>query len=180
MNIFLCGVLLSAATAAAQTPSGVTTEWDVRTLAANLQTQAKHLEPVMAGIKPEGWVAQGAPAAYVKQWTSAQAELKYFLAAADSFSKQPERMTLALDTYFRMQALETLLGSLEEGIRKYQNPAIASLVQGVLNENSDNRDKLRQYVSDLAVEKEHEFQVADREAQRCRGVLSRQPPVKKP
>jgi hypothetical protein len=181
MRSFLLGLLLAALPALSQTAgtpaatSGVSSEWDARKLAVNLQAQAKHLATVVVQIKPETWVAQGAPSAYVGQWNSAQAELKYFSASVESFSKQPERLTLALDSYFRMQAFETLLGSLVEGIRKYQNPAIADLVQGVLNENSNNRDKLRQYVVDLAAENEHEFQVADREAQRCRGMLNRSP-----
>jgi hypothetical protein len=89
--------------------------------------------------------------------------------------KQPERLTLALETYFRMQAVDTMLGSLIEGIRKYQNPSLAELVQGVVDENSANRDKLRQYIQDLAAQKEQEFAVADKEAQRCRATLMRQP-----
>ena len=42
-------------------------------------------------------------------------------------------------------------------------------------ENSTNRDRLRQYLQDLATQKEEEFQVADREAQRCRAALLKQP-----
>ena len=74
-----------------------------------------------------------------------------------------------------MQAMESTFGSVIEGIRKYQNPAIADLLQGVINENSANRDKFRQFVTDLATQKEQEFQVVDKEAQRCRGVLMKQP-----
>ncbi len=40
----------------------------------------------------------------------------------------------ALDAYFRMQAMESTLGSVFEGVRKYQNPALADLLQGVVNE----------------------------------------------
>jgi hypothetical protein len=114
----------------------------------------------------------------VAQWKSAQSELGYFLSSISSLSKDSERLPLALDTYFRMQAMESTLGSLVEGVRKYQNPALAELAQTFVAENSTNRDRLRQYISDLAAQKEQEFKVVDREAQRCRGMLLNQSPTK--
>ena len=71
------------------------------------------------------------------------------------------------------------LNSLVDGVRHYQNPAIGDLLMGVLAENSSNRDKLRQYITDLANTKEQEFKIVDQEAQRCRGVLTHQTPVTK-
>ena|SRR5581483_3101473 len=153
-------------------PQGVPEDWDVRTMLRNLQTQAQHLKPVLDQVHPENWVSQGAPKEYITQWQNTQAELRYLQQNADAFLKQPERLPLALDTYFRMQSLDTMLGSLIQGIRRYQNPAVGDLVQGILNENTGNRDRLREYIRQLATEKEQEFQIADREAQRCRGVLN--------
>jgi uncharacterized membrane protein len=77
-----------------------------------------------------------------------------------------------------MQAMDTALGSLVEGVRTYQNPALASIMQSVIAENSTNRDRLRQYLQDLASQKEQEFEVADREAQRCRAAMLQQPAPK--
>jgi hypothetical protein len=173
-------LLLSSLPAMPQTAAqaGVSSEWDVRKLLGSLNLQAEHLKPVIDQVKPEAWVSQGAPDAYIAQWKSAQAELRYLLDSSTSLSRDPERLSLALDTYFRMQAMESTLGSLVEGIRKYQNPALAELAQTFVAENSTNRDRLRQYISDLAVQKEQEFQVADREAQRCRGMLLNQTPAK--
>jgi hypothetical protein len=168
-----------AASAAAQSP-GVPEEWDVRTLVHNLDIQAQHLKPVLDQVKPETWVAKGAPEAYVTQWKSSEAELRYLLQSSQAFAKQPDRLPLALETYFRMQAMDSMLGSLIDGIRKYQNPATGDLVQGVMNENSGNRERLRQYIVDLAAQKEQEFQIADKEAQRCRGTLLNQSPGTRP
>lgn len=158
----------------AKPQQGVPEEWDVRTMVQKLKTQAQHLSPVLDQIKPEAWISQGAPQAYVTQWKSSQAELRYLLQSTDAFSRQPERLPLALDTYFRMQSVDTMLGSLIEGVRKYQNPAVADLVQSIMNENGGNRDRLREYIRELATEKEQEFQVADKEAQRCRSTLMRE------
>src|SRR5579871_4103790 len=111
--------------ARAQNPaSGVSSEWDVRKLLDSLSTQADHLKPVVDQVHPEQWVSKGAPDAYVAQFKSAQAEIQYLLTSSNALSREPERLTLALDTYFRMQAMENTLASLSEGIRKYQNPAL--------------------------------------------------------
>ena len=39
---------------------------------------------------------------------------------------------------------------------------------------ANNRDKLRQYILDLSTTKEQEIQVMNEEAQRCRGMISKQ------
>ncbi|HEX6896425.1 MAG TPA: hypothetical protein VF146_14200 [Bryobacteraceae bacterium] len=180
---FAFSILLACASvgAFAQTgaaPAGVAAEWDVRKLLDSLDRQAQHLKPVMDQVKPETWVEKGASDTYVAQWKSAEAQLKYLLSSSQALSRDPEKLTLALDTYLRMQSMETTLGSLIEGIRKYQNPALADLAQSVVAENSTNRDQLSQYLRELAAQKEQEFQVADREAQRCRGMLITQPAPK--
>jgi hypothetical protein len=172
------GPLLFVLPALAQSTAsaGVSSEWDVRKLLDNLSVQAEHLKPIIDQVHPEAW--QGAPDAYIAQWKSARAELGYFLSSSGALAKDPERLTLALDTYFRMQAMESTLGSLVEGVRKYQNPALAEIAQTFVSENSVNRDRLRQYISDLAGQKEQEFQLVDREAQRCRAMQLNPAPAK--
>lgn len=139
-----------------------------------LTLQMQHFKAVIERVKPDAWVSNGAPQTYVTQAKTAQTEMGYLLSSIDALSKQPERLPLALDAYFRMQAMESTFGSVVEGVRKYQNPAIADLLQGAINENGANRDRLRQYLQELAVQKEQEFRVADQEAQRCRGEMLRQ------
>ena len=160
------------------TPSGVDSEWDIRKLLDALSQQAAHLKPIIDQVQPADWQSKGASETYVAQWNAAQAQLKYLIASADAFGRQPERLPLGLDAYFRMQAMESTLGSLIEGVRNYQNQALASVMQSVITENSTNRNRLRQYLTDLATQKEQEFQVADREAQRCRAALLQRPAPK--
>lgn len=174
----LCVILL-AGFAQAQNP-GVTADWDVSPTMDALATQAKRLKPILDQLTPQEWVKKGASDTYVQQWKHAEDELGYLVSSAAATAKEPERLTLALDTYFRLQSLEARLNSLADGVRNYQNPAVGDLLLGVLAENSANRDKLRQYITDLAATKEQEFQIVDKEAQRCRGQLTRQPaPAKK-
>jgi hypothetical protein len=163
---------LLQSTAAAQ---GVSAPWDISQVATALATQAERLKPILDQLTPEQWQAKGAPAAYVSQWRAVQSEVGYLMGAATAFSKQPERLPLALETYFRMQAVETQIDSLVDGVRRYQNPAVGDLIVSVVGANSENRDQLRQYITDLAQTKEQEFRVVDQEAQRCRTNLMRQP-----
>ena len=173
----LCLLALAAGSLPAQTPSaGVASQWDIRQMLASLQARAKQLAPVLEQLKPAEWVRHGAPPEYEGQWTTAKNELSYLLGSAQTLAKNPEKLPAALDTFFRMQAFDSTLGSVIEGTRKYQNPAIADLMQAIANENDQNRDHLKQYVMDLAADQEHELQVMDSEAQRCRVSVSNQRP----
>lgn len=177
MKYFIALACLASAVPAQNT--GVQAGWDVSQMLDSLSAQAKRLKPILDQLTPQEWIAKGAPDTYVAQWKGAENELGYLVDSAKALAQSPERLTLALDTYFRMQSLEQRLGSLVEGVRNYQNPAVGDLMFGVLAENSANRDKLRQYITDLAATKEQEFKIVDQEAQRCRTNLSRQPAPKK-
>lgn len=173
---YILPLLLLAAFAPAQSSSqGVAADWDIAPTIDALSKQAERLKPILDQLTPQDWVSKGAPQTYVTQWKGAEDELKYLVDSAGAFKKQPERLTLALDTYFRLQALTQRLDSLVDGVRNYQNPAVGDLLVGVLADNSSNRDKLRQYITDLAATKEQEFEIADKEAQRCRATLNRLP-----
>lgn len=157
---------------------GVSAPWDISQTVTALAAQAERLTPVLEQLTPEQWQAKGAPAAYVTQWRAAQDEVGYVVNAANALGKQPEKLSLAFETYFRMQAVETEINSLVEGVRRYQNPAVGDLMISVMAANSSNRDQLRQYITDLAETREQEFQIVDKEAQRCRGNLVRQAPAR--
>ena len=161
-----------AAAPAAQQPSTAPI-WDTSKVVAAFSNQAARLKPILDQLTPREWVSKGAPQAYVAQWESIRKELEYVTQSAQSFENDPERLTLALDTYFRWQRLASDLSSLVEGVRHYQNPAVGDLMVAVLGENSTNRDLLQQHITDLAAQKEQEFAVVDEEAQRCRGIVTR-------
>jgi hypothetical protein len=171
--IVFCFLLSGAASS--QNAAGVLSQWEIRRLLQNLEEQARHLTPIVEQIQPAGWASRGAPQAYIDQWVHTKADLQYLLDDSAALQRKPERLTLALDTYFRMVALENVLGSVLEGVRKYQGDDLARRVQDVINENGGNRDTLRQYVQDLSLQKEQEFAVADEEAQRCRSALTKDP-----
>src|SRR4030081_3663082 len=160
--------------------AGVPTDWDVQKLVTSIAEQSGRIQPLVEQIRPKDWVAKGASDTYAQQWDSAHAQAKTVKLSADNLVREPERLTAALDTYFRLQNLEIVLSSLIDGVRKYQSPALADLVRSVLGENNASRQQLRQYLVDLAAVKEQEFKVMDEEAQRCRESISKLPSTAQP
>jgi uncharacterized membrane protein YccC len=155
--------------------AGVPTDWDVQKLVKAVAEQSGRIQPLVEQIRPKEWISKGASDTYVQQWDSAHAQAQAVKLSADNLVREPERLSAALDTYFRLQNLEVVLTSLIDGVRKYQNPALADLLRSVLSENSASRQQLRQYIVDLAAIKEQESKVMDEEAQRCRESISKLP-----
>jgi len=165
----------------AQSPQQI----EMRQVLEDLSGQAKRLIPILEQIDPNVWItAKGAPDTYVRQWRSSQDQLKALIQDAGNLAKDPERLPVALQTFFRVQALQVMLQSLVDGIRRYQNPALAELLAGVAAEGSTDRERFQQYIMSLATERDQMFGIMDHEAQRCRSILSNQgvparPPVRK-
>lgn len=158
---------------------GVSAPWDMSQTASRLAEQAARLTPVLDRLNLPDWEAKGAPAAYTAQAKSTQAEAGYLVDAARKFENQPEKLSLAISTYFRMQSVETMIQSLAEGVRRYQDARLGDELVSTLSANFENRDQLRQYIADLAETREQEFKVIDSEAQRCRGDLLRLAPAQR-
>jgi|GEM_PF-293376 len=160
--------------------AGLAPEWEVRKQVDALAAALERVKPVLEQARPQDWISQGAPKAYLAQAKTIQTELGYLERSLQILSDRPDRLTAALDAYFRLDRLQALLGSLEDGIRRYQNPALADLLQSVFGETAHHHQSLRQYLLELAENKEHELEVATQEAQRCRDWLIRQAPKTHP
>jgi len=172
--MFLC---LMAGAAGQQTqPGGVPPPWDVRQNAVALAAQAQRVQPVLEQLKPREWVGQGASESYVGQLATTRVQLQALADSSAKLAANPERLTVALEVFFRLESLEELLGSLSGGARRYQNPALADLLDSLFAEGSASRARLRQYLVELAADQEQALKIMDQEAQRCRGQLVRQPP----
>lgn len=164
-----------AAALFAQAAGGIPPEWEVRKQLSSLAEHVQRIKPVLDQLNPQDWIKQGAPAVYADQLKRTSAEIDYLIGSTKELMGRPEKLTTALETLFRMQSVDAMLRSVAAGVRKYQNPAIAELLQGMISDTSADRDNLRQYVVELAADREQQFKVIDQEAQRCRASLSRQP-----
>jgi len=155
--------------------AGMQNEWDIHKTLTAIALHADRLVPFLDQIHPESWTQAGAPAAYTQQAKTCQNEIRGIAQSARELSRNPEKLTDEMKLLFRIRTFETLLASLGEGLRKYQNPPMADMLSSAVAENSPNRERLQEYVMELAIAREQEFRVADQEAQRCRESISRRP-----
>ena len=155
--------------------TGVESEWDVQKLLNGLAAGAQRLKPLVSQADPGKWSNAEGGASYSPQWKTAENQIDYFIGATRKFTDSPEKLSVALETYFRLQAMDRTVLSFAEGVRKYNNPAVADLLQSTVGENTAARERLRQYLVELANQKEQEYQIMDKEAQRCRAILTKQP-----
>jgi hypothetical protein len=171
--IFLIATLPAAPFVLAQ--QGLTTEWDIQKTLKDLAAHSRRMIPIVEEARPEEWIEKGAPETYVQQAKALKAEYEYAARAADEVAARPDSLGKGIELYLRLNASDTMLNSLLKGIRNYQNPALADLIEGVSLEGDTARGRYRDYLIELANTKETEFKIADQEAQRCRNMIIKQP-----
>jgi hypothetical protein len=177
MILWACAAALwgQAQPAQQHRPAGLEPDWDIGVILQEMSAHAGRLLPVLDQIDVTAWSEKGASETYAAQLQSSKDQAKAFADGARELARDPEKLSASLELLFRIQGLETMLGSLEEGIRKYQGPAVAQALASLEAENGANRDRFQKYIVNLASEREQQFQVMDREAQRCRGILTTEP-----
>ncbi|HSU58832.1 MAG TPA: hypothetical protein VLI55_05925 [Bryobacteraceae bacterium] len=161
----------------AQAEAGLENPWDVRSIIAAINKDAEKLRPLLAGMKPQQWYdLKGAPSTYILQLQTAQRQVTDVDVTTKMLSQKTEDLSLALDEYFRLEALDISARSLAEGARKYGPRGQADQLDALVASNFTNRQRFREYLKDLATSTEQNFKIADEEAQRCRGIISKEPP----
>ncbi|WP_321476803.1 hypothetical protein [uncultured Paludibaculum sp.] len=159
--------LLLALQAPAQMPS-IAPDWDLKPKVQQIGPEVEKLRPVLVQLQPEKWTAAGAPAAYEKQYKDCVTAIGHVQNAANRLAEQPSKLSLAVETMVRLESLIQMASSVSQAVRRYQNPAVADLLDGEIGAAGASREWLRQLVSDLSTLREKELSVAEQEAQKCR------------
>lgn len=170
-------LLLLAASYAPQ--AGVLPEWEVRKLVDKVVADLGKIGSMFEQLDPARWQDSSAASVYSPYWKAAQAEIKSVEVTAAKFGQQPEKLTSGLDFLYRLDTLHGQVSLLSQGVRRYQNPALADLLDATMREAALSRDTIRQHVYDLATLREKELEVASNEAQRCRAQLAKPGPAPK-
>ena len=173
--LLVCAAALAAPQQPAQS-SGLETAWDIATVFQGISVHASKMLPALEKVNVQSWVAKGAPETYATQLQSSKDQARTLVESAKVLARYPEQLSGSIEIYFRIQGMETMLASLAEATRRYENPAAAEGLLALAAENGDNRDRLQKYIVNLAAQREQDLKVMDREAQRCRGVLTEPPP----
>jgi len=175
-TLIACAVALCAQTPPLQAPrpqpAGLELDWDIAPALQEIGAHAARLLPALNAIDARSWVDQGASATYAEQLQGVKEQAQAVADGAKALAKSPEKLSVALELYFRMQSIDGMLASVEEGMRKYQTAASAQSLVSLQAEAGANRDRLQRYIVNLAAEREQELRVMDEEAQRCRSALS--------
>jgi hypothetical protein len=182
LTLLTCAAALSAQTQPSTTseqPAGLESDWDMAAVLQEMSAYAAGLLPALDRADAKSWVAKGAPETYAAQLQFCKDQAQALADGAKALATNPETLSAALLVLFREQSLETMLGSVAEAMRKYQSADTAQELVALTAQGGANRDRLQQYVVNLAAEHEKEYQVMDKEAQRCRGIVLTPPATAK-
>jgi hypothetical protein len=146
--------------------------WDTPQLFTALINANVKLQPVLKQIHPNEW--KDAPASYQDLWQGAVKANQALQTHAAAVAKTPDNLAESLRLLEEVRDLNESMLQLSAGVRQYQNPSLADLIDGMLAEAKPARDAYSQRVLDLAAQREEQCDVADHEAQRCRAQLSNQ------
>jgi hypothetical protein len=171
-------VIAGSAALYAQAPAapGLETAWEIAPVLQELSAHAVRLLPLLEKLDTETWVEKGASDTYTAQRNSAREQASALSTESKALAASPEKLSGSLQVLFRLQALESMLGSLAEGARRYQNARDAQALAVVSTQSGAGRERLQRYIVNLAAQREQDLEVMDREAQRCRGILTQAPP----
>jgi hypothetical protein len=143
-----------------------------------IATQTARLAPLLEQVHANDWVTQGASETYAAQLESIRAQVQAVGTEMAAITQHPDNMQDCLKGLFRVQTLHGSMQSLMGGLRRYQNAALADLIESVALEDGHDLEKLQNHILDLANRREQEYLIADHEAQRCRAEISREPASK--
>lgn len=179
MRLFLATLLFTSGVFAQQPPNSqpTMTDEEVTAVFTRISQRTGRLEPMLDQLHPNDWISRGAPDTYLAQWNSIRQQLGAIRSDLSDLSAHPDGLEASMRALFRIQAANLAISSLMGGVRKYQNPALADLIESVAAEATSDVDRFEQHLLELAAAKEQQYTVVDREAQRCRATLSRQPAV---
>lgn len=166
-----------AGLAGTQTPSdpqqsgGLESDWDIAAVLQKISDHANRMLPALDRADAKLWTSKGAPEAYAQQLQASKDQARALADGAKALAANPQVLSAELRVLFREQGLETLVGSVAEAMRKYQSPEAAQELIALEAEAGADRDRLQNYAVNLAAEREKDYQVMDKEAQRCRATM---------
>jgi hypothetical protein len=157
---------------APQALAGLETPWSIAPVIQEIGAHAGRLLEALNHIDTKAWVAKGASETYGQQLDSCKAQTKAVADSAATLARNPEQLAADLELFFRFQGVETMLGSIEDGLRKYQSPRDAEALASLEAEEGANRDRFQRYIVSLAADRERQLKITDEEAQRCRDMFT--------
>jgi len=146
--------------------------WEIAPVIQEIGTHADRLLAALDRVDANRWVEKGASETYAGQLQSCKEQTRALSDGAKALARNPEQLAGSIELFFRIQSIEAMLGSIEEGMRKYQRAADAQALAGLGAEGAANRDRFQRYIVALAADRDKQLAIMDKEAQRCRATLT--------
>jgi hypothetical protein len=175
MKLFLIGVLCGGFCCLPAQSEGLLPRWEVINLSKSLVESVEQAKTVLDQVKPKEWQQDGAPGAYVDQYENLQTDLGNLRLSAEALARQPEKLSVVIDTFLWLDRVGSMVESITGGVRRYQNAPVADLLDSVRGKGDAALAALKEYMRQLAVENEAAMEIAHSEAQRCRERISIRP-----
>lgn len=175
MRLFVVGVLCGGLCSLSAQSEGMLPRWEIVDLGKNLVAAVDQANTVLEQVRPKEWIQDGAPAAYVDQYDGLQTELRNLRLSAEALTRQPDKLSVIIDTFLWLDRVSSMLGSMAGGVRSYQSGPVADLLDAARGKGDAALPVLKEYMRQAAVQQETEMEIAHSEAQRCRAHLAVQP-----
>lgn len=165
----LAVLLLGLIPAAVCQEGGILPRWEVVELAEGLEEQAAKVKTLLGNVDPSKW--EGAAPAYVQQLESIDRDLDNLTLSSQALARKPETLSVVVDTFLWLDRVQSMMGSMTDGVRRYQSSALADLMESSRGKHVKALEDLKEYMRQLAVASEDRLAIAHQEAQRCRAQL---------
>jgi hypothetical protein len=160
--------------------TGLEPSWNIAVVVEEIGKHATRMLALTEQLDATGWERRGASGTYTAQLESSRQQMHAVEVEAAALTRNPERLSAALQLFFRLESVHAMVRTLEEATRRYQSEKLAQSLAALEGEGGANFERLRAYIVNLAQERETQFEVMDREAQRCRATLMAPAPPKSP
>lgn len=170
--VFLIGSVLCA--------QGIPAEWNARQQLDELKVRYEAIPSELSKVDLDRWRREGVAVAYLSQFESIQTQLKSLTLAIADLRQSPEKLAIALEIFLRFDSLDSMQRSVMEAVRKYETQVLADSIESKFVETAVARNQFRNYMLDLASNRDRELEVLIQEAQRCRVEKNTPLPPKPP
>lgn len=159
---------------------GIPPEWKVRAQLDELKARFEAISPALEKVNLQRWKEDGAPSAYLDQFTSIQQQLKSLSLAIADLRQTPEKLSVALEIFLRFDSLDAMQRAVMEAVKKFEAVELADEIEARFVESAPARNQFRNYLLELATLRDSEHAVLQHEAERCRVEKNAPPPPPAP
>lgn len=151
-------------------PAGLTPPWEATRIVEDLREPAGKLNAALGRLTVRLWEGPAAPN-YVGIVESARRQISAIGAALELLAKQPDRLTSVVRLFVALQQIEPSLDNAARGAEQFQSLEAAQDIRQATNAFMNRRQRLVEYMLELASFMEKNTGLQQQELDACRREL---------